>query len=98
METVHKTLSASDVSKVYQEGASSLVNEPINFWKMKNTDSGYITDLGSGNNDLDLTGDPVFYAPLTSNPALKDPLVGELLFEKTTLRSLCLHRYKRHHF
>lgn len=81
----NSALSASDVSKVYQEGVSSLVNKPINFWKMENTDLGYITDLGSGGNNLELTGGPVFSTdtPPTSRPTLKDPLVGELLFDKT---------------
>ena len=81
----NSALSASDVSKVYEEGASSLVNKPINFWNMGNTGLGYVTDLGSGGNNLELTGGPVFSTdtPPTSNPILKDPLLGELLFDKT---------------
>jgi hypothetical protein len=59
------TLSASDVSAIYNSGVPADLTSysPVNWWRMGDNDSGTgttITDQGSGSNDGTLTNGPTF--------------------------------------
>jgi len=65
------TLSASDVSAIYNSGVPADLTSysPVNWWRMGDNDSGTgttITDQGSGGNDGTLTNGPTFSTTVPS--------------------------------